>query len=75
MIEPRNGRIWPCGAFGPAIATGPKAKKRPARCNRPEGHDGEHVEHAPRTFAVLARWMGAVGDDCAPVVPIDRGRR
>jgi hypothetical protein len=48
-----------CGAQGRLYKTGwcvPRHADRRARCNRPQGHDGEHQERDRRTFEVRARF-------------------
>jgi hypothetical protein len=44
-----------CGVLGPDIRASAQYV-RPARCNNPASHKGDHCERRADTFAVLATW-------------------
>lgn len=58
LLSPRP-RIVPCLAWSPhepgTIRKGRTEKATPVQCNRPSGHDGNHI-HSLADFERLAEW-------------------
>lgn len=53
-VRPRPLVLTKCDDAGPWL-TWPLPRRRP-HCNRPNGHDGDHVEYRRADADVVARW-------------------